>query len=984
MIVNGSIPQPSVSGAARSALCFVGAVWCTSLMTASMSNVDDLRYSVDVRLWGKSQGLGERTYPLICHLIDALAVAESVWDQYLSSGQRAVIAEGLGVSAGDARQVIGLWAGLHDLGKAIPDFQRMDRSAFAALAEDPSYGTNPATPGTVRHDQATHLALREVLADLGYPIGDRPKKSVAHRVAQMLGGHHGRYHPMLSGRDWRDPGCREPRLGGGRWRRQRLLMGRVVHEVAGRPAAPERVTPDAAVLVTGAVIVADWLASQESFIKARLSDLSGSWEELLAHADRSRADAPALVEAAGLRRAKLRDAEFEAAFGYLPNSLQRSIVDGLPSLVRGPGLLMVTAPTGDGKTEAALYAARLMGAAAGASGIFLALPTMATADQMYGRLREFAAANLRRHAGLTLVHSMAWLNTAYADGDLDRDARPATQGAAGDDERVLTEDDLGAAARRSPRNDSRVDAEEWLKAAKRGLLAPLSVATVDQVLLAVLTTRHNALRMLGLAGKVLIIDEAHAYTPYMHALLRMALVWLGALRVPVVLLSATLTSEVAAGLVRSYLHGAGHPALPAGVGTSSYPGWAYADAATGAVTGREVGTDRPRHLRVELRDVTHHYDDGTDARGRVAALRDVLAPLTAEGGCAAVVCTTVAEAQRTYLALRDWFASLVDPPELHLLHARFPARQREELTRRIVARMGKNAGDDRPSAAVLVATQVIEQSLDLDFDMVISDLAPLAMLLQRAGRCHRHDRRRPLWLAGDPRLTVLVPISDDGKLNVPLQWGEVYDKSLLRRTLELLRRQGHVPVRLPEDVQKLVDGVYADEFAATDPEQLNQEDLERLGREQAEESYADVVAVPLPKDADNLHRLSEKEFDEATATTRLGADSVRVVCCYVDDTGRRWLDTECTRPLPERGSGDGRRFTRDDVRAVLGESIPVRATWLAGRGTETDPPESWRDSPWLRDVVLLSHRLSDGENAEVAVGHRTFRLDAQLGLTSTI
>src|SRR5690606_25020 len=182
-----------------------------------------------------------------------------------------------------------------------------------------------------------------------------------------------------------------------------------------------------------------------------------------------------------------------------------------------------------------------MGEAAGMPGYFFGLPTMATSDQMLRRVDEFRSRRGEGADSLTLLHSMAWLNAAYT-GE-------------GEESGVLTSDPMAA---------------RWLMGSKRGLLANLAVGTIDQARLAALRGRHNVLRMLGLSGKVLIADEVHAYDAFMQGLLKRLLEWLGALRVPVVLLSATLPAGVGRRLAEAYLVGAGirDPQVPQVV----YPG----------------------------------------------------------------------------------------------------------------------------------------------------------------------------------------------------------------------------------------------------------------------------------------------------------------------------------------------------------------------------------------------------------------------------
>jgi CRISPR-associated endonuclease/helicase Cas3 len=185
---------------------------------------------VDLRLWGKSKGL-KPPYPLIWHLLDTTAVALRLWDDYLTPNQRRVIAEGLKVDVSHARLLVAFWAGLHDLGKATPGFQELDRDAFKLL--DDTY----VGPGlrSLRHEKAAQLVLPGMLSDLGYPKGRRLSSSPAYRVAQILGGHHGIFRQIRRG----DPDG--DFLGTGAYAEQRVAMLRLLHDAVGRPAPPPQV-----------------------------------------------------------------------------------------------------------------------------------------------------------------------------------------------------------------------------------------------------------------------------------------------------------------------------------------------------------------------------------------------------------------------------------------------------------------------------------------------------------------------------------------------------------------------------------------------------------------------------------------------------------------------------------------------------------------------------------------------------------------------
>jgi CRISPR-associated endonuclease/helicase Cas3 len=370
-----------------------------------------------------------------------------------------------------------------------------------------------------------------MLPRLGYCGGDQSSPSFV--LAQLIGGHHGTFHAAMSGAR---PGAPLSRFGFAedKWQEQREATLRAVSEVLGSPPPPPELELPAAVLVCAIIILADWLVSQESYLLERVRELPqrGTISGLQAHFGQSLLAVDALITEAGLGIVELSPGSFGQLFPQItePNALQRSVSERLPGLVTGPGLLLITAPPGLGKTETGLYAAHVMGQATGRPGLYMALPTMATADQMFLRILDFARGNVTGDAPLTLLHSMAWLNTQYI-----REEPPPGV--------VLTGDD------HEPDPFAPTD---WLLGRRRGICAPWAVGTVDQALMAVLKSRYNVLRMFGLAGKTVVVDEVHACDPYMQGLLR----WLRKLGTPVVLMSATVTTASARKLISAYLEGA--------------------------------------------------------------------------------------------------------------------------------------------------------------------------------------------------------------------------------------------------------------------------------------------------------------------------------------------------------------------------------------------------------------------------------------------
>ena len=864
--------------------------------------------TLDPRVWGKHHDL-KGPYPLACHLLDTAMVAGALWDVYLSPGQRRTIADGWGVSQQHARQLVMFWAGLHDTGKCMPSFQASAPGADGGLLGEPGFQAIGGWmhQGGPRHDRAGHLMLPQLLTELGYPTHARPLRSVAHQVAQILGGHHGMYGAALSPAELNDPTGQVPALGDTKgWQEQRRAHLRTLWDACANPAAPQQLaTPAACLEVTGLVVLADWLASNTRQVAGRLAAWDG---DLTRHTAEVRRRARWIVEHAGLAAPRWRTAPvFGELFPHIqtPHALQKDISDRLPGLVDGPGMVLVTAPTGDGKTESALLAARLLGQAAEVQGLAVLLPTMATTTAMWRRVTAFTARQATTATPATLLHSLAWLTADYNP----------------DQDQIIADGCVST------------EATEFLRGRHKGLTSGVAVGTWDQAALAALPIRFNVLRWLGLSGKTLVIDEAHSYDAYGHALTCRLLEWCGHLRIPVVVLSATLAGRTARQLTDAYRHGAGH--TTSSTTAPAYPGWTHVSATTGTVTASPVlPTSRAR-------DITLNTHTHTTQKQRTQQILTALHPLAnSNQGCAAVICNTVAAAQATRRAIQKTYPGL----RTVLLHARMPAWQREQITTLVEKLAGCGPDPNHPQPRpdfpfVVIATQVIEQSLDVDFDTLLSDLAPIALLLQRAGRCHRHARpTRPPW-APKPTLNVLTPT---GTLP-PHEWGETYDSSLLRRTRDQLTQRTK-PIAIPGDVTHLIETVYG---AAYEQAALQPDDTQRLATEQAMSAAADMAMIPPPQRVKDLHPLTDLT-DPDLASTRLGADTTHILPTHPTPNGPVYITATGPKLLPPRPD-------RDQTRSILASTIQIPADWIRRRGTDTNPPTTWTDIPALRDIALIPH-----------------------------
>ena len=564
-----------------------------------------------------------------------------------------------------------------------------------------------------------------------------------------------------------------------------------------------QLTIPAEILLTGLLIMADWVASNTRYFPLIPVEEVGSDTLYPARVDRAW-KALDLTSPWEVQSDVTEPGAFAERFGFPPNEVQRAMLEAV-SRTQEPGIFILEAQMGVGKTEAALGAAEILAKHGGEGGIFFGLPTQATANGIFGRLLAWAE---KQPDGLEhsikLAHGMAELNEAYLR--LQQDT-------------VRVEEDLEADPDADP--ESRVMVHQWFRGNKQGLLADFVIGTVDQLLLAALQQKHVMLRHLGLAGKVVVIDECHAYDAYMNCYLDRALTWLGRYKVPVILLSATLPAKRRVELVRAYLNGRTAPDGPWQT-CRGYPLLTWTDGKRVEQTTIPLETE-PR--RVETFPLTEEQ------------LTDTLRSALQEGGCAGVIVNTVKKAQAIAARLRAELPEF----EVVVFHAQFLMPDRAAKEEALMKRIGKHSTPEQRDKLIVVGTQVLEQSLDIDLDFLVTELCPMDLLLQRIGRLQRHPKRsRP-----QPLQTAVCAVLDTGTEEFDRGSEAVYGQWLLWRTRACLPES----ICLPEDISPLVQKVYGWEQADVLPEEERSEgmckayEFAQAQRKERAQSYL----VPQPK-----------------------------------------------------------------------------------------------------------------------------------------
>ncbi|PZT78000.1 CRISPR-associated helicase/endonuclease Cas3 [Streptomyces sp. AC1-42W] len=735
---------------------------------------------------------------------DSAAVAGLLWDSWLPGSVRAVVSASLPGGEDDGRRLAVWLAGAHDIGKATPAFA-CQVEQLAARMRDAGLEMRSAKALGPDRRIAPHGLAGQAL--LGEWLRERHgwTKTQAGQFTVVVGGHHG--VPPERGQITALSGhghlLRTPGPSRDAWQRvQGELLDACADEYRVRDRLDAwrdvRLPQTAQVLLTSLVIVADWIASNADLFPYFPQDVARSGEERVAAAWRG-LDLPAPWSPPD----PTEDAQqlIGTRFGLPEGAKARPVQEAAVELARAmerPGLMVIEAPMGEGKTEAALAVTEIFAARSGAGGVFFALPTMATGNAMFPRLLEWIkrlpSTRDAEHSVL-LAHSKAALNERFAD--LMRDSG----------QRIAAVDlDAQEVRRVAPAG---LVAHAWLRGRKKAMLASFVAGTIDQLLFAGLKSRHLAMRHLAVAGKVVVIDEAHAYDTYMSVYLDRVLSWLGAYGVPVVILSATLPARRRRELVEAYAGTTGTPEAFEGVAEATAYPLLTAVTHNGSPVMRGPGASG-RGTDVVLEP----FDDDTDAVvGRLAHELD-------GGGCALVVRNTVARVLETAKALRARFGD----ENVTVAHSRFIDVDRAAKDADLLKRFGPpgTAQGRPPGPHIVVASQVAEQSLDVDFDLLVTDLCPVDLLLQRMGRLHRHQRGegqrdRPERLR---RARCLVTGADwQPEVPVPVRGSvAVYGAYTLLRSAAVLLphfEQGEErPVRLPDDICPLVQGAYADDTEA--------------------------------------------------------------------------------------------------------------------------------------------------------------------------
>lgn len=742
--------------------------------------VDGKLLEFEICFWAKKSDYNGifRWLPLKQHLIDCMNISALLWEHWLSIGQKTAICNSLSTkNTDDGKKIARFLGGVHDIGKGIPAFQTKKNSYFNSrdlsiqlIDKLENNGFKDINSLSLTSPNRSHHALAsQVILD---------KYKVNECISTIVGGHHGK--PV-------DDKTYKEQLGSykanyfqvednenaifKKWENaQKNILDWVLVESGFKDIENlPMLNQSSQVILEGLLIMADWISSNEDYFPLIKIDEK---MENINQQDRMKNGWNKWFNTYSWEPEKQYDivSSYLSRFGFEPRDMQYKLADCIEKS-NEPGIFIVEAPMGVGKTEAALMAVEQLAEKCGCNGMFFGLPTQATSNGIFLRIENWlnvVDSSDYEEKSLRLIHGKAYLNEDFTNIDKSINSN------------AVTKEDF----------NSWITVNQWFTGNKKSILDDFVVGTVDNFLLASLKQKHLALRHIGLSKKVVVIDEVHAYDSYMSQYLYRAIRWMGSYNIPVVILSATLPMEKRVELVEEYVIGTGNKMdlieKKNGWDKSiSYPLITY--------TEKDSIKQITKFEKIENKKilVKKLEDGGLEEENLIEKIENYLS----DGGVAGIIVNTVRRGQNLTRKLAEVFGE----ENVELLHSSFISTERVNKENDLIRAIGKGA--IRPYKKIIVGTQVIEQSLDIDFDILFTDIAPIDLLIQRIGRLHRHNIKRPKKLK-EPLVCILGTNNDfeyeEGNLYI-------YGDYLLMRTQMALPEELYIP----KDISILVQQVYS-------------------------------------------------------------------------------------------------------------------------------------------------------------------------------
>jgi CRISPR-associated endonuclease/helicase Cas3 len=817
-----------------------------------------------MKLWGKA-GKDEDGnliwHPLVYHMLDVAAVAEA-WlneDEQLKK----LFSNLSGLQEKEITVLLPLACALHDVGKAtiyfqnkIPEITKQNH-LFHEIASNTS-GFNHGSFGCHWIDdwREEEVKFQEWAKDFSFL-----QEETFLELWKAASWHHG---VAFISSDYSNEYGKYPKEGDNKpkakndifdtivsFRNETLqhVAKKVLSEYDGSISNLKRINPSFIRIFAGFVSVCDWIGSDKEFFEYNQNDNTDYYKIAKQNANRA------------LNKIKLIPEPIERITTFdkildkerVPRPVQKALEE---LRIDKPSLLIVEAPTGEGKTESALFQfVRNPG-----RGFYFGLPTQASANQISGRIKIFLKDKLKTKEEAILAHGNSWLVKAISESK-------------------------GYGEKNKPEeHTAESELSDWFNSKKRTLLSRFGIGTVDQAMLSALNVKHGFVKLFGLAGKTLIIDEVHAYDSFMLPIIEHLLRWCSYLETSVVLLSATLPFSMKQRLVSVYLEKDNIQ-----LKNENYPLLTIATKADNMLL--EIDSYKNEKIRTRKTE-SIKYSFICHEKDFIGEVIKKALSIIEKGGNLLWICNTVKKAQFVYEELKKKLEEEhIDDLEILLFHSRFTKMDRLTIEDHIEKLYGdESKAPHRPKKSIVVATQVAEQSLDVDFDYLITDIAPIDLILQRAGRVFRHERKNRNLTFSSSEVILLIP----NVINTLKDFAGVYDKFTVLKTMFELAKNEVLKIQLPVMYRSLVDAVYSDvvpesELIETKSHSIKISKFEwdqllkkKLSKKEELDFRGRKGLIPLPTTEDYMDSalLDEDENSYWQAKTRDGEESVSLILVY--------------------------------------------------------------------------------------------------------
>ena len=818
--------------------------------------------------WGKCQqsATSEKYHLLAYHNLDVAACGYFiVKNNYFNSAE---LFEQLGFSSNEIEKAA-LWFAYflawHDIGKFANGFQQLFQHNNPKLvAPDPSKGYFS------RHDSLGHWLWKEYLiekSEIQLEQYNNNIKDIYDIWLLIMTGHHGK-PPILEAKGKLSFNAHDKQAS--------LDYIKAINQLfivdAKLTCYPtnffdktfRKNLTKLSWLLAAITVISDWLGSNEQFFPfcSKSMELSEYWANYaLANAEKAVATLP--------KRSSITPFNgIKNLFPFIekPTPLQQQALSCQLTNI-GPELFIMEDVTGAGKTEASMILAHRLMAAGKAHGIYIGMPTQATANGIYQRTAEVYGQLYQAdsHPSLVLAHGASYMNPTFT-------------------QTIINLDNISQQKYLNNDNSASSECNEWfVDTRKKSLLAEVGVGTLDQALMAVMPFKHQSLRLLGLRHKLLILDEVHAYDSYMVKLLESLLHYHASQGGSAIILTATLPFFLREKLLNAFYSGL-----------------------TSTPSSLTVNTDLPFPLFTQLnqKSLVEHAIETRDEVKRQVKIDwidninsgiEKIKKAIEQGKIICWIKNSVADAISLYQQIKQNLH--LDTKQILLFHSRFAYCDRLAIEQKTIEWAGKTSNNTIRSAKIIIATQVIEQSLDLDFDEMISDIAPIDLLIQRAGRLQRHVRDKhgniksathqnpPRDERNPPILTVFAPTWQDDPSEDWLDNPEfrntkyVYaNHAYLWFTQRVLRERG--VITMPEEARLLIEAVYRHDLEP--PEGLQEAFYKALGEQLGQSSQAKSIILNFNK-CYSREQFNGEWDKEIEVSTRLSRDNIDLYLAYQQD-----------------------------------------------------------------------------------------------------